>query len=65
MATIREEDESSTGTSTQDDEVGVIQEQAQCGVAPLVEGIDAGALDNGFHKLLRGELACLRFVRIR
>jgi hypothetical protein len=65
MATIREEDESSTGTSTQDDEVGVIQEQAQRGIAPLVDGIDAGALDDGFNKLLRGELACLRCVRIR
>ncbi len=64
MATIREEDESSTGTSTEDDEIGVIQEHAQRGIAPLVDGIDAGALDDCFYKLLRGKLTCLRGVRI-
>ena len=65
MTTIREEDESSTGTGTEDDEIGVVQEHAQRGIAPLVDGIDAGALDDCFYKLLRGEVACLRCVRIR
>jgi hypothetical protein len=65
MATIREKDEGGAGTGTQDYEVRVIQEQAQRGVAPLVDGVDTGALYNGFDKLFRGELASLRLVRIR
>jgi hypothetical protein len=39
MTTIREEDEGSTGTGTEDDEIGVVQEHAQRGIAPLVDGI--------------------------
>ena len=46
MTTIREEDESSTSTGTEDDKIGVVQEHAQRGVAPLIDGIDAGALDD-------------------
>ncbi len=59
MTAIREEDESSTSTGTEDYEIGVVQEHAQRGIAPLVDGIEAGALDDCFHKLLRGEVACL------
>ncbi len=65
MTTIREEDEGSTGTGAENDEIGVVQEHAQRGIAPLVDGIEAGALDDCFYKLLRGEVACLRCVRIR
>ena len=59
MTTVREEDESSTGTGTEDDEIGVVQEHAQRGIAPLVDGIHAGALDDCLDQLLRGEVACL------
>ncbi len=64
MSTIREEDEGSAGSGTQDYKVRVIEKHVQCGVAPLVDGVDTGALNNGFHQLFRGELAGLRLVRI-
>jgi len=51
VATIREEDEgrAGSGSGTQNDKIRVIKEHAQCGVAPLVDGVHAGAFNNCFH----------------
>jgi hypothetical protein len=64
MSTIRKEDESSAGSGTQDYKVRVVEEHAQRGVAPLVDSVEAGALNNGFDQLFGSELAGLRLVRI-
>jgi hypothetical protein len=64
MLTVSEKNESSAGSSTQDEKIRVVEEHTQRGVAPLVDGVEAGALDDCFDELFGGELAGLRLVRI-
>ncbi len=65
MLAVGKQDQSGACADAKDGEAGIGQQPAQAGGAVAVNGTHAGAFDDGFNELFRGEPAGLRVVRIR
>ena len=65
MLAVGKQDQRGASACAKDGEAGIGQQPAQGGGAVAINGAHAGAFDDGFNELFWGELASLRFVRIR